>query len=51
MTAVNQAAFENMQSLMKRQAELMRQGFEESAQMFQSVLAPSSPEEKIVRQA
>lgn len=51
MTAVNQAAFEGIQALARRQAELIRQGLEETSQTMNAVLSSSSPEEKVIRQA
>ncbi|MDX2027361.1 MAG: phasin family protein [Alphaproteobacteria bacterium] len=49
--AVNQAAFETAQLIARRQAEWMRQGFEESASLMNAVIATPSPEEKVIRQA
>ncbi len=51
MTAVNQAAFESIQAIARRQAELMRQTFEETTQTMNAVMSSSSPEEKVIRQA
>lgn len=51
MTAVNQAAFESFQSLARRQAELFRQGIEETTQTMNAVMSSGSPEEKVMRQA
>jgi phasin family protein len=51
MTAVNQAAFENWQSLGRRQAELFRQGIEEASTTLKAVMASETPEEKVMRQA
>jgi phasin family protein len=50
MTALNQAAFENIQSLARRQADLMRQTMEESASVMSTVFSSPSPEEKVMRQ-
>ena len=50
-TALNQAAFESMQALMRRQTELARQGFEEMASMMNAIMACPSPEEKVIRHA
>ncbi|MFY9287635.1 MAG: phasin family protein [Alphaproteobacteria bacterium] len=50
-TALNQAAFESMQSLFRRQAELARQGFEETSGIMNAVMTSSSVEEKMLRQA
>ncbi len=51
MTAVNQAAFESIQAIARRQAELVRQGIEETTQTMNAVMSSSSPEEKVIRQA
>lgn len=51
MTAVNQAAFESFQALARRQAELLRQGLEETQQTMNAVMSSASPEEKVIRQA
>ena len=51
MTAVNQAAFESMQSLIRRQSELARQNFEEITGMMNTLMACPTPEEKVMRQA
>jgi phasin family protein len=51
MTAVGQAAFESMQALARRQADAMRQGMEEAANMMSSMMTSPSPEEKVMRQA
>lgn len=51
-TAVNQAAYESMQSLARRQADMMRQGMEDAAGLVSAMMAsPASPEEKVLRQA
>jgi phasin family protein len=50
-TAANQAAFEGMQALGQRQAEMMRQSLEEAARVAKEMFAAGSPEEKAARQA
>jgi phasin family protein len=51
-TAVNQAAYESMQSLARRQMDMVRQGMEEMTSMMSSMMSsPASPEEKVLRQA
>lgn len=50
-TAVNQATIETMQAVIRRQAEWMRQGFEETTSMMNAVMNSPSPEEKVMRQA
>ncbi len=51
IAAVNQACFESMQSLARRQAEWARQCMEESASVFNAVMSSETPEEKVIRQA
>lgn len=51
LTAANQAAFEGLQSLARRQAELVRQSFEDTANLVNSVVAQQSPEDKFTKQA
>ena len=51
MTSVNQAAFESFQGVARRQADLFRQGLEETSQLFNAVLSSQTPEEKFIRQA
>ena len=50
-TAMGQAAFESFQSLWRRQADIMRQMMEETAQTIQSMNACATPEEKVIKQA
>ena len=50
-TAVNQVAFESMQALVRRQAELGRQNFEEATAVMNSMMSCPTPEEKVIRQA
>ena len=51
MTAVNQAAFESMQSLARRQTDMVRQSMEECATMMSAMMSAPSPEDKVMRQA
>jgi phasin family protein len=51
MTALNQAAFESMQSIAHRQAELARQTWEDTSNLMNAIMSPPTPEEKVVRQA
>ena len=52
MTAVNQAAYEGMQTLARRQVDMMRQSIEDCASMMNMMMStPASPEEKMMRQA
>ncbi len=50
-TALNQAAFESVQGLIRRQTELVREGMQEAASTVNAVLSSPSPEEKVIRQA
>lgn len=51
-TAVNQAAYESMQSLARRQADLVRQSVEDATSLVSALMSsPASPEEKVLRQA
>jgi phasin family protein len=49
--AVNQATFETVQSLMRRQAEWFRQGIEEASALVNAVMTADTPEEKMIKQA
>ncbi len=51
VAAVNQAAFETFQTVMRRQADLVRQGIEEATGIVNSVMSSPTPEEKVMRQA
>ncbi|MDP9126666.1 MAG: TIGR01841 family phasin [Pseudomonadota bacterium] len=48
---VNQATLETVQTLARRQAELVRQGFEETTGIVNAIMSGSTPEEKMLRQA
>jgi phasin family protein len=51
-TAVNQAAYEGIQSIARRQTDLVRQSIEEATNLMSTLLSsPGSPEEKVIRQA
>lgn len=50
-TAINQSAFEAMQTLARRQAEWARQGFEEATSLVNAVMTADTPEEKVMRHA
>jgi phasin family protein len=50
-TALGQAAFESMQALARRQAELVREGIQEATSTMNAVISSPSPEEKVIRQA
>jgi phasin family protein len=49
-TAANQAALEGLQTLAKRQAEMVRQSVDEANKAVKELLAAGSPEEKAARQ-
>lgn len=51
LSSANQAAFEGLQSLARRQAELIRQGFEDTTNLVNSVVAQQSPEDRVAKQA
>ncbi|MDD3287543.1 MAG: phasin family protein [Alphaproteobacteria bacterium] len=51
LTSANQAAFEGLQSLARRQAELVRQNFEDTANLVNSLVSQQTPEEKVAKQA
>lgn len=51
LSSANQAAFEGLQALARRQAELIRQGFEDTASLVNSVVSQQTPEDKIAKQA
>ncbi len=49
--AANQAAFEGLQTIAKRQAEMVRQSVDETNKAVKEMFAAGSPEEKAARQA
>jgi phasin family protein len=51
MAAVNQATFEAFQNLMRRQADIMRQGVEDATGIVNAVMSSPTPEEKVIKQA
>jgi phasin family protein len=51
ITAVNQACFESMQTLARRQADWARQYFEEATATVNAVMSSGTPEEKVIRHA
>lgn len=50
MTAANRLAFEGMQAIAKRQAELIRQAVEEAAAAATGLAGASTPADKMVKQ-
>ena len=51
VASVNQAAFETIQALARRQAEVVRQSFEEATGLMNAVMSSPTPEEKVIKQA
>lgn len=51
VTAANQLAFEGLQAVLRRQAELLRTATEEAGSFVNQVMAAGSPEEKAAKQA
>lgn len=51
LTVVNQAAFENLRSFAGRQAELMRQGIEETAGFMTASMSAPTAQEKVMHHA
>lgn len=46
----SQTAVEGVQAVLRRQSDILRQGMEESTQMFNQVVSSSTPEEKVTKQ-
>ncbi|MDR3514619.1 MAG: phasin family protein [Azospirillaceae bacterium] len=51
LTAANQLAFEGVQTLVRRQTEILRQTLEQASQVLQEALGAGTPEEKVAKQA
>ena len=51
LTSANKLAFEGMQAVARRQADVMRQMMEEMSGMISDMMSAGSPEEKVARQA
>ncbi len=51
LTSANKLAFEGMQAVARRQADVMRQMMEEMSGMISDMMSAGSPEEKMARQA
>lgn len=51
LTAANQAALEGVKAVAQRQAEIARQAVEEFGKVAKELVEPTSPEEKLVKQA
>jgi len=50
LTAANQLAFEGVQALVRRQAEIVRENVEELTKITRELTAAGSPEDKLVKQ-
>ncbi|MBK1666070.1 phasin [Rhodospirillum rubrum] len=50
LTNANKLAFEGVQAIFKRQAEILRQSVEESAQAAQDIAKAETPQDKIAKQ-
>ena len=51
LTSANKLAFEGMQAVARRQADVMRQMMEEMSGMISDMMSAGTPEEKVARQA
>lgn len=51
VTAANQLAVEGVQAVLRRQAEILRQGLEESSSLVSDFLSNGTPEDKVAKQA
>ena len=51
LATINQATIANLQSFVQRQAEMMRQGFEETTHLMTTIMAAQTPQEKVICQA
>ena len=51
LTTANKLAFEGMQAVARRQADVMRQMTEEMSTMMTTLMSAGTPEERIARQA
>ncbi len=51
ITALNQSAYDSIQTLARRQAELVRQSMEDCTSMIGAIMACPTPEEKVMKQA
>lgn len=50
VAAAQQTAAEGIQTIMRRQSDIMRQAMQESSSLLSEVIATSTPEEKIAKQ-
>lgn len=51
ITVINQAVVENLQSFAGRQAEMIRQGFEETTNLMNIMMSAPTTQEKVMHQA
>ncbi|MDO8607070.1 MAG: phasin family protein [Phaeospirillum sp.] len=51
LTQANKMAFEGLQNVVKRQAEILRQTMDEAAQVAKDFAEPGSPQDKAAKQA
>lgn len=51
VTQANKVAYEGLQAVMKRQAEILRQTLDEVAQVGKDIVEPGSPQDKAAKQA
>lgn len=51
ITAANRVAFEGVQAISRRQAEILRQSMEEMSRVMQEMAATGAPEQKMAKQA
>lgn len=50
LTKANQLAIEGLQTVARRQAEILRGGFEEAASLMRDIMQTQSPEDRVARQ-
>jgi phasin family protein len=51
LTQANRLAFDGLQAVMKRQAEILRQTMDEASQAARDIAEPGSPQDKAAKQA
>lgn len=50
LTKANQLAVEGLQTVARRQVEILRGGFEEAASLMREIMQPQPPEDRVARQ-
>jgi phasin family protein len=50
LTKANQLAIEGLQAVARRQAEILRGGFEEASSLMREIMQVQSPEDRVARQ-